>query len=1016
MIEILCLALLLTGIRLLAAPGDGSGTTAVEKLVSADKKLDPAWVQALTARGEPEVYRGPELKYIGMPVGGLFAGQLYLGGDGQLWHWDVFNQFIFSGYGGEHYVRPLIPENKLDQGFSLRIGDKTIPLNAGGFTNVSFRGEYPVGTVTYQDPGVPVRVTLEAFSPFIPLDTADSCYPATLFYFKIQNTSAQPVAATLGGRLENAVGAAERDLIVGQQINRVTVSDNHTFMECGVEAATIDDQKLAPDRMVEDWNKSDYAGWTVEGKAFGTAPLSKNSNPKSIGSPGGETEHWVDSMSSVPGADAKARDEAKGKLISQPILLDRKFLRVWLAGGDKAGKTCVNLRVDGKVVQSVTGKRDHTLRQEMFSLARFQGKSGVIEIVDQESGSWGNISVGRISLSDRPLSAEKFNCAEDNGSLCLALLDGPALEKNGDQTASLSEKRVGQLSCPLSLQPGEEKTVRYVLSWYFPNLRHLPGIAQQGRSYAARFSSARAVAAHLAANATQLTADTRLWKNTWYDSTMPYWFLDRTFLNASILATSTSYRFKDGRFWAWEGVGSCAGTCGHVWYYGQASGRLFPDIERDQREQVDFGLSEKPDGAIRFRGENNSIPAIDSQAGYILRALREHQMSADDAFLKRIWPKVKLAMDWMIAKDGTGNGMIKGNQHNTLDTDWFGDVAWLSGLYQSALLAAAEMADRMGDTDYAGRCREIAASGRDYMAKNLFNGEYYQNRVDAAHLDAINSGSGCEIDQLMGQSWAFQIGLPRVFPQAETLKSLESLWRYNFCPDVGPYRAVNKPGRWYAMAGEAGLLMCTFPRSDWQYDQAKGRGPDWAGGYFNECMNGFEHQVAGHMIWEGAPGSEMVMHGLAIERALHDRYGAAKRNPYDEIECGDHYGRSMASYGVFLAACGYEYDGPRGHLGFAPKIHPEQFKSAFTAAEGWGSFEQTIASGKLSATLDLKWGKLALQTFSLVPPFAPAHAVVRLHGQAAPATVLQNNGKAILTFSPGLQIAVGDQLSIELQP
>ena len=33
--------------------------------------------------------------------------------------------------------------------------------------------------------------------------------------------------------------------------------------------------------------------------------------------------------------------------------------------------------------------------------------------------------------------------------------------------------------------------------------------------------------------------------------------------------------------------------------------------------------------------------------------------------------------------------------------------------------------------------------------------------------------------------------------------------------------------------------------------------------YFNECMNGFEYQVAGHMIWEG-----MVLEGLAIARPI----------------------------------------------------------------------------------------------------------------------------------------------------
>ena len=227
----------------------------------------------------------------------------------------------------------------------------------------------------------------------------------------------------------------------------------------------------------------------------------------------------------------------------------------------------------------------------------------------------------------------------------------------------------------------------FLVTWHFPNLRmdKLP----PGRFYAKRFASALDVADYVSRNYRRLSRETRLWHDTWYDSTLPYWFLDRTFLNTSILATSTCFRFGDGRFYGWEGVGCCAGTCGHVWQYAQAMARLFPELERDTRERVDFGLALKPDGAICFRGEFNNIPAVDGQAGTILRALREHQMSADAAWLKRNWPGIKKATEWLIAKDGDGDGLIAGNQHNTLDTDWFGPVAWLSGLYLAALLAAA---------------------------------------------------------------------------------------------------------------------------------------------------------------------------------------------------------------------------------------------------------------------------------------------------------------------------------------
>ena len=120
------------------------------------------------------------------------------------------------------------------------------------------------------------------------------------------------------------------------------------------------------------------------------------------------------------------------------------------------------------------------------------------------------------------------------------------------------------------------------------------------------------------------------------------------------------------------------------------------------------------------------------------------------------------------------------------------------------------------------------------------------------------------------------------------------------------------------------------------------------------------------MGFEGEPGSELVQKGLAITKAVHDRYGAAKRNPYNEIECSDHYARSMASYGIYLAACGYEYHGPKGELGFAPKFHPDDFRAAFTVAEGWGTFTQKREAGLQTDSLQLNYGRLTLKQMSFV--------------------------------------------------
>ncbi len=981
-----------------------------DQLVPADKKLSPEWLRSLTARGERTKYRGAELAQIGMPIGGLCAGQLYLGGDGKLWHWDIFNRKVSTG--AEHYAKT-----------------QERSLEAAQWKDVSFIGEYPIGYVNYEDAGCPVRVSLEAFSPFIPLNVADSSLPATVLEFTLMNTGASEVTGELAGWLENAVCLYSGQKREGIRRNRVRRERGLVFLECSAEDVPPKPSNGRPDVMFDDFESETYHNWTVTGTAFGSGPVEAAKMPAYQGDVGAQGRRLVNTHASAPGNDVNVRDAATGRLTSRRFKVERDYITFLVGGGNHEGRTCLNLLVEGKVVRSATGTANNKLQPMSWDVRPWAGQTAQLVIVDEEMGGWGNIGVDNIVFSDNPreplgpLAAE-----EDFGTMGLALLDtaradiantsvssGRLMAEMVASTASstqavkkpFGQKLFGSLARKFKLAPGASAKVTFLVTWHFPNLKisRLPS----GRAYGTKFKSAFEVAAFVAKNFRRLASQTRLWHDTWYDSTLPYWFLDRTFLNTSILATSTCYRFGDGRFYSWEGVGCCEGTCGHVWQYAQAVARVFPELERSLRENVDFGVALQPDGAIHFRGEFNDIPAIDAQAGSILRALREHQMSADKKFLQRNWPHIKRATQWLIAKDGNGDGLIESNQHNTLDTDWYGPVAWLSGLYLAALLAAEAMATEIGDREFAVQCRKLFTIGQQNLVTRLFDEEYFVNKVDAKHLDAINSGTGCEIDQVLGQSWAFQVGLPRVLPEKETRAALRSLWRYNFTPDVGPYREAYKAGRWYAMAGEAGLLMCSFPRTDWDYAQAKGKGPEWAAGYFNECMNGFEYQVAGHMLWEG-----MVTEGLAITRAVHDRYHAARRNPWNEVECGDHYVRSMASYGVFLAACGFEYHGPHGHLAFAPRLTPENFKAAFTAAEGWGTYRQRRVAGSQSCEVDVKHGRLEIQvlTVELATGARPKSVVARCGERRLEVQVTQQGQRVELTFSRRMKLGSGMKLEV----
>ena len=475
--------------------------------IPADKNFDPAWIASLTARGAPEVYTGENLRYIGMPVGGICTGQLYLGGDGRLWLWDIFNLLYNSGCSGARYLNPPKPADAMpvDQGFAITVSSGGAPhtcdLDKSGFPDIRFRGEYPIGKIDYAGPGIPVAVSLEAFSPFIPLNADDSGIPGTYFHYTVKNVSAQPVEATLTGWIQNAV-CPKLEGASFLRRNKIIRGDGFTFVECSLEPPKAD-ASGRPDVVFEDWHSPVYSGWTADGTAFGTGPVLRTGLPSYMGDVGGDTDRVVNSHASARGDGVGARDAQTGKLTSRLFTLERNYLNFWIGGGNHSQRTCLNLVVDGKVVRTATGKNASPLVQESFDLRPWAGKSASIEIVDLETGAWGNIGVGRIVLSDTPV-VEKMEGRPDFGTMGLALLGPPAeaawesFDKatRAAAPAGADTPPLGAVGRKLMLAPGESAEVIFAITWNFPNLA-IAGLPNKGRYYATKYGSALAVARRL---------------------------------------------------------------------------------------------------------------------------------------------------------------------------------------------------------------------------------------------------------------------------------------------------------------------------------------------------------------------------------------------------------------------------------------------------------------------------------------------------------------------------------------
>lgn len=999
-----------------AIAGPFNAEDVVDHFVPADKKLDAEWLAALTERGGPAVYQGTDLETIGMPVGGICTGQIYVTGDGRLAHWDLFN-LPTAGYG--YPAKPVEPTAAVDQGFALRVrsSGKTVvrPLSVEGFPGVQFCGEYPLATVTYEDKSLPVTATLEAFSPFIPLNAADSALPATLMQFTVKNTSSEPTEITLAGWLENAVCRQSSHENPGDFVNRVIRRPESTMLFCSARKSERQ-FKERPVIVVADFEGKDYGDWAVEGEAFGTGPAS--------GTLAGQQK--------VSGFVGKGLvntflggDRPHGKLTSPGFKIERSFLCFLIGGGKAEGETCINLVVDGKVVRSAVGRNREQLQWHNWNVKDLEGKEARIEIVDAGSGGWGHINIDQIELRDRPYSSltgplEKM---PDFGTLGLALLaprdepltsvslpdgemperlfDGSGLADTGASEKPFGSVLRGAIGESFSLSPGEERQVTFAITWHFANLK------DNGHFYATRFGDAAAVARYLGENRDRLVGETKRWHDTYYDSTLPHWLLDRIHSTVSTLATSTCQWWANGRFWAYEGVRCCHGTCGHVWNYEHAMARLFPSLERSVREMQDFNADagfEAETGRIRFRGNWPDFWCGDAQTGYVLKAYREHQVSADDAFLKKNWPAIRKALQYLILQDENDDGLIEGEQHNTYDINFYGPNPMIGSLYLGALRAGEEMARELGEADFAAKCRAIFESGRKLSVERLFNGEYLIQIVDLAEHPKHQHGDGCLSDQLFGQGWAHQVGLGYVYPEPVVNSTLESIWKYNWAPDIAAQNKAHPPQRWFAYNGEAGLFTCTWPKS-------KHLGPNSVL-YRDEVWTGIEYQVAGHMAWEG-----MITEALAICRGVHERYHPAKHNPFNEIECGDHYARGMASWGVLTGLCGFEYHGPKGHLGFAPRMNADDYRSAFTASEGWGTLSQKRKASTQTNRVEVGWGSVFLKSLAFdLPDGASAKRVTVTLGDDTLATnVSQEGSRVLVTLQDACHLAEGNSLEVTIE-
>jgi hypothetical protein len=615
------------------------------------------------------------------------------------------------------------------------------------------------------------------------------------------------------------------------------------------------------------------------------------------------------------------------------------------------------------------------------------GMSGVLvgdAGMNEDDEEWGTIAAAVLGEGSFP--AVPWTMGKWNQGLS-TMWEG--LISTGLPAAGCFQPEVGEPSCTCigaqrAVPALGEVSVTFLLGWHFPNRRAWifkgPGPrggstdAVVGNYYCQGRADAWAALELFAPRLRELERRTQLFVERFCSSDLSPVVKEASLFNLSTLGTQTFFRTSDGYPFGWEGclddAGSCPGSCTHVWNYEYATPYLFPALARKMRE-LEFLQATSEEGAMSFRimlplakARDWAIAAADGQYGCIVKLLREWRNCGDDEFLRRLWPMCKKAMEfsWLEGSwDADEDGVAEGSLHNTMDIEYYGPTAIIQSWYLAALGAAAEMAAAVGDGEFAAHCQHLRAQGAKWTEENLFNGSYYAQQVrppadfaklrpevrhprmgaqDREHPE-FQVEDGCLIDQLAGDVAARFAGLGSSFEASHVRAALESIHRLNHVQRLGSWTNYM---RTFGTKDDEGHVMLVYP----------GGLPAHPMPYWSEVMTGFEYTYALGLVQAG-----QASYGERVVQMVRRRYDGVLRNPYDEAECGHHYARAMASWGLVHAVPGIDYDGRTLTLslrGDGPDGH------WFWAVGGaWGSVDRESSGRDLNVVIEVCSGALPIE-------------------------------------------------------
>lgn len=152
---------------------------------------------------------------------------------------------------------------------------------------------------------------------------------------------------------------------------------------------------LKPDITIANFENGTFEGWTVNGNAFGTAPVTGAIDDQQ------EISRFAGKYlaNSFHGGD-----NATGSIESTEFTIKRNYINFLIGGGKRPG-TYIELIIDGKsIIKSHSISESETLEWGTWDVKAYKGQNAKIKIVDNQVGDWGHILVDEIMMSDKDQS------------------------------------------------------------------------------------------------------------------------------------------------------------------------------------------------------------------------------------------------------------------------------------------------------------------------------------------------------------------------------------------------------------------------------------------------------------------------------------------------------------------------------------------------------------------------------------------------------------------------------------